>query len=61
MYAQAREIRTEYDADEREDDQLRNNQESEVACDDGAVQPRLSLCTLILREPSHDNGKEEAE
>ena len=33
------ELLTEYNTDQSKDDQLGNNQESEVACDDSAIQP----------------------
>ena len=48
---------TEEDADEREDDELRNDEEREVARDDGAVHARVRVRAHVLRQLAHDDGQ----
>lgn len=43
------------------DDELRNDQEEEVALHNGAVQTRLSIATLVTRDLAHDYREQPAE
>lgn len=49
------------DADEREDYELRNDEEREVSCHDRAVESRARGRALVLGQLAHGNGKEVSE
>ena len=54
-------IRTEYDTDEREDDELGDDQEREVTRDNSAIHARVGVCAHILGQFAHDDRKCPAE
>lgn len=50
-------ILTEEDPNQREDDELRDDEESEVTRDDGAVESGVRVRAHVLREPPHEDGQ----
>ena len=54
-------ILTETDTDQGENEELRDDQEGEVAGNDGTVQTRVCERALVLADRAHDAGQEKTE